>query len=171
MSLTASEEKRADNSSQTDVDVNEGSRCRCFFVLRMRLCKRANVPEMNRKIIWDHIRQMNELSEAIVAQEAIKLLPHQQDHSFTILIVTKEKIHEKDVLSFMVPLLAGERITTFDDPYRSFSCTPEMKISGLIRKSLRSTVTALTRIDHDCFYGGHPAGETSLFDTDYFHKK
>jgi hypothetical protein len=137
----------------------------------MRLSKREGVPELSRRMVWDHLRQMNELSEMMVAEEAIKLLPHQQDHSYTIFIVTKSKMREEEVLSYMTPLLAGERTTTFDDPYRSAHCTPEIKISGLIQKSVRSTVTALTRIDHDCFYGGLPRGEPSCFDLAFFHNK
>ena len=176
MSLRASLRYRQGDVSGSQLSEGDGaggadSRSRCYFVLRMRLSKREGVPELSRRIIWDHLRQMHELSEMMVAQEAIKLLPHQQNNSFTIFIVTKENRSEEDILSYMTPLLAGERVTTFDDPYRSAHCTPEISISGLINKNVRSTVTALTKIDYDCFYGGLPAGEPSCFDLQYFHNK
>ena len=173
MSRNVSHSRPSKNRTQLtdDLDVDEGSTSRRFFVLRLRLCKRENVPELSRQIIYDHLIKMNELDEMIVAQEEIKLLPHQQAHAFKVFIITKKKLPEEAVLNYMLPLLSGERTTSFDDPYRSVNCTPEMKISGLIHKSFRSTVTALTKIDHHCFYGGRPASEQSIFDTDDFHKK
>jgi len=146
---------------------------RHYFVITLKLAKR-DIPDITKDQIWDHIEDMPEFKEMILSQENIKLLPHQQESTFMIFLITKKDLYDHNVLEFMDPLLIGNPITDIVDHRRSFHCFPEIEIEGLINKSLPITLAHLTKVDFNCYYGaGHKTDKKvqSFLNPKHFHSK
>ncbi len=147
---------------------------RVHFVVRLSLRKREGTLDLTRDLIFDHVIVMPDLRELIVAQERINFLEQNQDHSFVVFIITMKPIFEGSVLDYMSDLLVGTPVKFTTDPRRSLECAPEMTIGGLIKRNFNTTVSAVTRVDHDLCYGralNIDPGVEILLDIKKFHHK
>jgi hypothetical protein len=166
--LARKEEQDARNSQK-----NERNKARHYFVITLKLFKR-DIPDITKDQIWDHIEGMPDFKEMILSQENIKLLPHQQESTFLIFLITKIDLYEEDVLEFMKPLLSGNPIADLVDHRRSFHCFPEIEIEGLINKNLPNTLALLTKVDFNCYFGAGLKRDNnvqSVLNLKHFHSK
>ena len=166
--LAKKEEQNARNSGK-----KERVKARHYFVITLKLAKR-DIPDITKDKIWDHIEAMPDFKEMILSQENIKLLPHQQESTFLIFLITKKDLYEDDVLEFMKPLLSGNPITDLVDHRRSFHCFPEIEIEGLINKNLPNTLALLTKVDFNCYFGAGKKSDKNVqtvFNPKHFHSK
>jgi hypothetical protein len=160
-----------DLTYDSDCETEERNRARVNFFLRISPYIKSDVPPLNKLTIWNHLSNLPNLREMIVSHEEIKFFPFQQDYSFVIYIITKIAVLEDEIMNYMKLLLIGERITTYDDPYRSLNSTPEILIDGLINKNRSHTIKEATKVDMNCFFGGASTGQKAIICTRDFHKK
>jgi len=166
--LAKKQQQESQNSQK-----QQRNRARQHFVITLRLRKR-NIPDITKDQIWDHLEAMPEFSEMILSQEETRLLPHLQALTFMAFLITNKDLLEKDVIEYMQPLLEGEPLSDNFNHRQDIYCVPELKIQGLINKNFDYTVTQMTKLDFNVYYGAglkRNKNVQSVFDIENFHHK